>query len=227
MKYWTIILLLIVFFSWVSEAQRLDATRMDVLLGSGTTTVFGDIGDWQIGPSVCTGARFKFHKYWSVKANLIFGKGFGRDEGTRNYERDYEFSTFMIEPSVQVEYYILFLQGQRYNRKGLLLSIPAISSYGFIGFGGNFFNPTPGGELEKNYSEDFSKFCLVIPLGIGAKYNINNDWSVGIEFGRRFTTTDYLDGYTSESSTSNDVYLFGILSFSYKIFSPTPAGSKR
>lgn len=227
MKSRTLLFVLLVLISSISSGQNLDARRIDVLLGLGTTTVFGDIGDWQIGPSVCTGVRYKFQKYWAVKANLIFGKGFGRDTLTRHNDRGYEFSTFMIEPSVQVEYYILFLKGERYNRKGLLLSLPAISMYGFVGLGGNFFNPTPGGEFEKDYKNDFAKLCVVIPLGAGVKYNINNNWSVGLEFGRRSTTTDYLDGYTSENSTANDVYFFGILSLSYKIFSPAASRSKR
>ena len=217
----------ILFFSSISSGQNLDARRIDLLLGPGTTTVFGDIGDWQIGPSVCTGVRYKFQKYWSVKANLIFGIGFGRDTLTRHNSRRYEFSTFIIESSVQVEYYFLFLEGRRYNNKGLLLDLPAVGVYGFAGLGGSFFYPTPGGELENNYDDDFTKLSLVVPIGVGARYNLNNDWSVGLEFGRRSTTTDYLDGYTSENSTANDVYFFGILSLSCKIFSPAASRSKR
>jgi len=227
MKSRTLIFVLTVSFSSISLAQNLDAQRIDVLLGPGTTTVFGDIGDWQIGPSLYTGISYRFQQNWSVKANLIFGKGLGSDEGTRNHDRGYEFSTFIFEPSVQVEYYFLFLEGRRYNNKGLLLGLPAVGVYGFAGLGGSFFNPTPGGEFEKDYKNDFAKLCVVIPLGAGVKYNINNNWSVGLEFGRRSTTTDYLDGYTSENSTANDVYFFGILSLSYKIFSPTASRSKR
>lgn len=217
----------ILFFSSISSGQNLDARQIDVLLGPGTITVFGDIGDWQIGPSLYSGVSYRFQQNWSVKANLIFGKGLGSDEGTRNHDRGYEFSTFIFEPSLQVEYYFLFLEGRRYNNKGLLLGLPAVGVYGFAGLGGSLFNPTPGGELENNYYDDFTKLSLVVPVGVGARYNLNNDWSVGLEFGRRSTTTDYLDGYTSENSTANDVYFFGILNLSYKIFSPAASRSKR
>lgn len=227
MKSRTLLLALIIFFSSISLAQNLDTRRIDVLLGPGITTVFGDIGDWQIGPSLYSGVSYRFQQNWSVKANLIFGKGLGSDEGTRNYDRGYEFSTFIFEPSLQVEYYFLFLEGRRYNNKGLLLGLPAAGVYGFAGLGGSFFNPTPGGALENNYDDDFTKLSLVVPIGVGVRYNINNDWSVGLEFGRRSTTTDYLDGYTSENSTENDVYFFGILSLSYKIFSSAALRSKR
>jgi hypothetical protein len=216
----------ILFFSSISSGQNLNIRRIDVLLGPGTTIVFGDIGDWQIGPSVCTGVRYKFQKYWSVKANLIFGKGLGSDEDTKNHDREYEFSTFIFEPSLQVEYYFLFLEGRRYNNKGLLFVLPAVSVYGFAGLGGSFFNPTPGGELKNKIIDDFTKLSLVVPIGVGARYNLNNEWSVGLEFGRRTTSTDYLDGYTSDDSKANDVYLFGVLSLSYKIFSPA-SRSKR
>ncbi|MQY78558.1 MAG: outer membrane beta-barrel protein [Bacteroidetes bacterium] len=227
MKSRTLLLALIIFFSSISLAQNLDARRIDVLLGPGITIVFGDIGDWQIGPSLYSGVSYRFQQNWSVKANLIFGKGLGSDEGTRNHDRGYEFSTFIFEPSLQVEYYFLFLEGRRYNNKGLLLGLPAVGAYGFAGLGGSFFNPTPGGELENNYDDDFTKLSLVVPIGVGARYNLNNDWSVGLEFGRRSTTTDYLDGYTSENSTAKDVYFFGVLSLSYKIFSPAALRSKR
>ncbi len=216
----------ILFFSSISSGQNLNARRIDVLLGPGTTTVFGDIGDWQIGPSLYSGVSYRFQQNWSVKANLIFGKGFGSDEDTRNQDREYEFSTFIFEPSLQVEYYFLFLEGRRYDNKGLLLVLPAVGVYGFAGLGGSFFNPTPGGKLENNYYDDFTKLSLVVPIGVGARYNLNNEWSVGLEFGRRTTSTDYLDGYTSDDSKANDVYLFGVLSLSYKIFSPA-SRSKR
>lgn len=35
---------------------------------------------------------------------------------------------------------------------------------------------------------------IMVPLGVGVKYEFKRPWSVGVEFGTRFTSTDYLDG---------------------------------
>ncbi len=39
----------------------------------------------------------------------------------------------------------------------------------------------------------YSRFSGCVPIGIGGKYGINNQISVGFEAGFRYTFTDYLD----------------------------------
>ncbi len=39
----------------------------------------------------------------------------------------------------------------------------------------------------------YSPFALVIPMGIGMKYNINRRMAIGLELSNRYTSTDYLD----------------------------------
>lgn len=41
--------------------------------------------------------------------------------------------------------------------------------------------------------KEYGKFAAYISLGIGAKYDIDRRWSVGLEISNRYTTTDYLD----------------------------------
>ena len=41
--------------------------------------------------------------------------------------------------------------------------------------------------------EPYGKFASFISVGLGAKYNINRQWAVGIEISNRYTSTDYLD----------------------------------
>ena len=57
----------------------------------------------------------------------------------------------------------------------------------------------------------------MIPVGIGLKFGLNTSWSIGFDMGGRFTTSDYIDGYTSEYSKSKDVYIFGVINMVYKI----------
>lgn len=90
--------------------------------------------------------------------------------------------------------------------------------YLFGGIGGVIGNPKlkdgAGTIITPN---NFSKFGIAFPVGAGLKYTIDSKWSLGLEFGRRFTTTDYIDGYTSKYSKHNDLYDFGMLSAIYKI----------
>jgi len=97
-----------------------------------------------------------------------------------------------------------------------------ITAYGFLGVGGLFFSPklsfngSPP-EPGTNYFTDYSNVSIVIPIGLGVKYVIDRFWSVGFEFGRRFTFTDYLDGLSSKYSSSNDTYYFGMFHAIYKL----------
>lgn len=40
---------------------------------------------------------------------------------------------------------------------------------------------------------EYDTYTIVIPMGVGANFTFNKKFKVGIEFGYRFTTTDYLD----------------------------------
>jgi hypothetical protein len=80
-----------------------------------------------------------------------------------------------------------------------------------------------------------SRGQLNFPLGVGFKYEIKRPWSVGVEFGTRFTTNDYLDGLGERTfgvttnklaqgnPALNDSYTYTAITVSYtfyKIFCP-------
>jgi hypothetical protein len=86
-----------------------------------------------------------------------------------------------------------------------------------VGVGGIYSNP----KLKKNdvpyIQNKFPKFGLTFPVGLGVKFSVTSKVSAGVEFGRRLTTTDYLEGYSSPSSKANDLYDFIMFSAIYKI----------
>ena len=43
----------------------------------------------------------------------------------------------------------------------------------------------------------YSRFQIAIPFGVGIKYAIDQNWSIGIEYGLRKTFTDYIDDCSS------------------------------
>jgi len=85
---------------------------------------------------------------------------------------------------------------------------------------GVFFSPKPNDALKNApaYNPDHTKVGIVMPLGIGLKYVINQNWSVGGEFGIRLSTTDYMDAYSHPVfSKANDLYYFGFINGIYRI----------
>jgi hypothetical protein len=88
----------------------------------------------------------------------------------------------------------------------------------FLGLGGVLFYPNPElSTFKNNVLKKYSHFNLAIPLGIGFKYAINRRACLGLEFGMRYTSTDYLDGHSDKFSKANDAYSFLNLNVTYKL----------
>lgn len=80
--------------------------------------------------------------------------------------------------------------------------------YAFIGISGFLFEPktdylgrtvnlrelgTEGQGTPLNSAPKYSNLSYAIPFGIGIKYNVANNFNIGLELGYRNTFTDYLD----------------------------------
>jgi opacity protein-like surface antigen len=221
------------------DAQRWKLRRYEGLFGVGFVNYFGDVGgsaereNWfgikdlslkHTRPSFYIGARYKIRSNVSVKMNLMYGFLSGNDEGSVNNDRGFEFSTSLFEPSIQGEYSLISEEQRRrssalFNKKGMMNNYSQINLYLYAGIGGVFFNPKVNEAMKNspNYDPGHSTTGVVFPAGLGLKYVINQRWSLGAEFGIRFTTTDYLDGYTSPFSKRNDLYYFGHVHGIYRI----------
>jgi hypothetical protein len=237
--------LIICLFS-AGYSQKWKLTRYEVHFGIGTTNVFGDIGGtmdknnlWGIkdirinetGLSLYGGARYKIAIDQSIKFNLIYGMAKGSDANSKNGEgRGFSYSTTIFEPSVQYEYYFISEDRRNrpsnlYNRTGMLNNYTKMGLYVFGGVGGVLFNPKLSYSIRQPSTEypyyettsGYGKFAIVLPIGIGFKYGIDRFWSLGFEFGRRIALTDYLDGFSSKFSKSNDTYYFGMFHAIYKL----------
>jgi hypothetical protein len=220
-----------------SFAQRWKLRRYEACFGICTSQYYGDIGgsadannfyglkDIEIlstRPSFAVGARYKLTGSMAVKMNMIFGIVSGNDKRSANVERNYSFNTAIFEPSFQFEYYLIPESKSTgspasFSRRGMMNNYSKFYAYVFGGVGGIYVNPKIKRDEEVIPLEEFSKFALAFPMGVAVKYSIDSRWSVGLEFGRRFTTTDYIDGYHSKYSKANDLYDFGMFSAIYKI----------
>jgi hypothetical protein len=165
-----------------------------------------------IRPDFQIGYRYRTSKETAIKGSLIYARLFGNDKFTKETfrnNRNINFRSPLIELSTQFEYTIIRERpGHIYNLKGIRgWRYIQVTSYLFGGFGVVYFNPK-GQYQDKWYAlrplctegegfvptrHKYSLVQVVIPVGIGFKYALSQDWSVGIEYGLRKTFTDYLD----------------------------------
>lgn len=169
-------------------------------------------------PSFALGLRYKFVRHFAVKGGFYYQLVSGADKLTKEpvrNNRNLSFRCPIYELSVQAEFYFT-KEGQGAsvykikNAKGSMFS--GLSGYLFVGIGGFFYNPEalyngkwvslqplgtegqglPGGPKK------YSRISACIPYGIGFKYSIKRDWSVGLEVGIRKTFTDYIDDVSTK-----------------------------
>jgi len=230
------IILLLFILPYTSDAQRWKRYRYEIIGGIGTTNVFGDMGggpgvarhntlDFNIegtGFSLMVGGRYKLKELLAMKVNIIYGYGRASDAYTTNEARANRGATSsisLIEPSVQFEYSLI---KERYSRRYTYSNISHfrfnhVNTYVFVGIGGLLYFPNKKFSRDTDIGADPGVFAASFPMGIGFKYAINRVYTVGLELGHRYTTTDYLDGLSDKFSQANDSYMFLLISVSKRL----------
>jgi OmpA-OmpF porin, OOP family len=217
--------------------------KWEVGLPIGINQYFGDMHcskAYASENSLMVGAfvRRHFNDYFALRGQILLGKLAGNDldqpEGRWDYRR-LKFTSPLTEIALLGEIYPL--RERRYKCDGTFKR--TLSPYLFAGLGVAITNPTvtvqPGGAfppMQRLLDEDkanLKKAALVLPFGIGLKYNVAERWTIGAEMGYRYAFSDYLDG-TKLSTTAlgtgtalapngkafNDGYLVANLLGSYR-----------
>lgn len=189
-----------VLFSCLSSFSQ----KSEIGVFAGTSFYLGDLNPTTLfaKPQFAGGLlyRYNFTPRWALKANIIFANLQASDaETNKGYERNLSFHSPITEISVQAE--LNFIK---------LYNIPSknhFAPYIFLGFSVFSFNPqaqldgiyydlqhlgTEGQGLEGGGSY-YSLTSVAIPFGIGLKFNIGRHISIGMEWGMRYSFTDYLD----------------------------------
>lgn len=139
--------------------------------------------------------------------------------------RNLSFSTPFIEISEVLVWNYLDHYDDIYYKK--------ISPYIFSGIGVSFLNISRSSanvspiylanerEFALGLLQDLQttppKFVLVLPIGIGVEYYLSQAASVNFEINFRFTTTDYLDGFSKVANLkSNDYYYTAAIGIIYR-----------
>ena len=151
------------------------------------------------------------------RQSFSFGKVSGDDALTNEIfrnNRNLNFESNIFEYSSNFEIQLKKeIVGNRYNLKspaGKKLGLGSLNMgfYGVLGVGFFYYNPMarsasgakialrplktegqglPGGP------EEYGKFAVNVPLGLGVRRSINREWGFKIELTHRFTFTDYID----------------------------------
>ncbi len=168
---------------------------------------------------------YQLTQRFASKTSLILGWIGGDDAHTDNAvrnNRNLNFRSIIVELSGQIEMYLILPSaefGSSYNvfNNSWHKNIP-IGLYVFGGIGGFYFNPqakyTDGnwyslkplsteGQGLGGDGKSYSLFQVAIPVGIGLKYRINKNYSIGLEYGLRKTFTDYLDDVSTKYFDKN------------------------
>lgn len=162
---------------------NVQAQKIEIGAGLGGMLYKGDVSP-ALNPQFYRPATSLFFRYNATRSFSIRGSGSiggirGDDKASRDpfqQARNYSFRTNIDEIEVDFEYNFL-------NYKNL----PRVKNWTPYIFGGiglcKFTNTVirVGG-------------VVTYPLGVGVKYEIKRPWSIGVEFGTRFTRNDYLDG---------------------------------
>jgi hypothetical protein len=236
MKRFSLVLFLVILIYPAANGQLWKLRRYELTGSFGTSQFMGDIGGFTPGEnalgfkdltinntrfSLGLGMRYRFYEKFSVKLDLNYGLLRATDIKGSNEGRDMEAITSVFEPGLRAEYYILknsaessyrFTKGQE-----IFASIVAkIDLYAYAGVAPIIYSVNPNDKLLAVIEKDGGT-ALGIPLGVGVNYLISPNSLVGIDMGYRLTTTDYLDGYTSQYSEHNDVYYFMTFVFTHKL----------
>lgn len=178
------------------------------------------------------GAGYRVNPFITAQVSLNAGFFGNTDKGASYNDRGYRFSTFGTEIVAKGLYYIIPETDQNYYyrimdlRGGLRHLNKPLSMYAFIGAGGLFFSVSandallsriPPESTTKKEVDESKFFTFVIPFGIGVKYEFYPRIQLGIEFGARYITTDYLDAFSSVYSKRNDMYYTMNFNLYYKV----------
>ncbi len=150
----------------------------------------------------------------------IYGND-NKSKNEARFKRNLSFRSPLLELAAQCEYSIVKEQvgrrrrmRRRRGRGSFMRSLKNINinTYIFAGVAGFWFNPRgkddgPGGTGEwvslqplgtegqglMEGRKKYHRIAVAIPFGVGFKYNLDKRWSIGLEYGGRWTFTDYMD----------------------------------
>jgi hypothetical protein len=234
----TLLCLIIAINEGEAHGQLWKMRRYEAAAGLGPSFFFGDIGGFSKNSNVLgirdmcflqtrfnlnINFKYRLTQDFNLRLSTTFGFLHASDARGSNEGRDFEAAISIFEPAIIGEYYFiknksensyLFGKGRGSGIRGLLSSL---DFYAFSGIGGLSYSIRGNDKLVTASGFEPGGFTAVIPVGIGSTLVYSPDFNFGVELGGRYTFSDNLDGYTSQYSSSNDVYYFLNFTVTYKL----------
>ena len=157
--------------------------------------------------------RYNFTKNIAAKLSVNYARIAGADslsEIVTQRARNLSFRTDIIEANITAEYYFFTMN----NISRASNSRIDFGSYVFAGGGVALFYPYA--QLDniwyslrplqtEGVDNAYDEMTVIVPLGAGAHFTFNKKLRVGVEFGYRFTFTDYLDDISTRYALESDL----------------------
>ena len=189
----------------------------------GGSNFIGDVGatDYISPDQFAIGGLYKWNrsKRHSYRGTIIFSELEGIDTNSddpRRIQRGYEFSSKITEISLGMEF--TFLDFNLHS--GEKLGTPYLYSGITVAYHDNHYFSN-GAQTQ----EDTSSWAYGIPIAIGFKTNVLENFILGIEVGARYTFSDELDGSKPDAAelqslrfgniNNNDWYVFSGITLTY------------
>ena len=171
-----------------ARAQDDPQYRMEIGAGVGMMAYEGDFNGnilKNMQPMGAIVGRYNFDPYKDLRLNIGLGKIKGSSANVETHypdyaeaEQPYEFSHSLVDVSLVFEYNF-WPYGTGRDYRGAKRLVPFI----FGGLGATYVKGS-----EKNV------FTANVPLGIGAKYKVNERLNIGLDWTVHFSLSDELDG---------------------------------
>lgn len=191
------------FFQLLMPAARAQSSEFGAMVG--TTFYLGDLNQTGLFKySHLAGGfmyRYNLSPRWALKADFMFGKLSAADMGTLNANRNLSFTSPLSEFSVEAELNFLKLYNTPQKNHFTPYIFAGITVFSFdpqaLHPNGTMYElqsfGTEGQEMTDESPKRYSLTSVAIPFGIGFRFNIGRHFSIGAEWGFRYTFTDYLD----------------------------------
>jgi len=190
----------------VQGQSRKRVTMFELEFGLGPTFLKGDIGNLSIGGNLGVAGRYRVNQHLALRASLMGNIVFGSDDGSNAETSGFKYYSIIAELTGQLEYWFLE-EGRGFSSQGMRAYKPRVRPYLYAGGGPVFFSPFHYHDDAEDL-EEFDRYTIMLAAGAGFLYKVNADWLWGIQAGGRLVPSDYLDGSSPASSTSDDNYFY-------------------
>lgn len=213
----SIFFVVISLFSVTTFAQHFYAGLL-----AGGSNYMGDLSENSkrlvIGETKLAGGLFvgyQFNDFIEARLGFNYARLSGSDANANDEllnARNLSFYTNVFEFSLRGEWNIMGFQPYNFSRP--------FSPFLFGGIAGFKFDPhteylgqkvalQPLGTEGQGMSDrpgKYKLFDLAFPFGVGAKYLLSENWTLGIEVGARYTLTDYVDDVSGTYVNYEDLF---------------------